>query len=354
MQDNMGVAVLGLRLLVSVSLLLPAQSHNYTLKAGAAFPHIDPQRLHFFEYEYITLNCEGFTGSTEWRVMKNNPLKATGWENSVRSLSIGPAFEVHSGEYWCENGEGERSNALNIVVTAGDVILESPVLPLMEGQTVTLRCKKRLSSNNFVADFYKDGGFKETGYKGKMTIHNVSVSDEGLYKCSISGAGESPESRLTVGAYIEQETPPPPRRGSSHITTWLSVFFSVCFVAVLLSVGGLLHYRKSRVRGFFSHGSTTESAQIYENVSVADQDMSVYANVPRNKNKQGRQGQHKKKTVGALTTARQTRVSGESVLPDTKRSQQKTHRGFQAEDKKETLNVMRTERRGRGHREQKY
>ena len=32
----------------------------------------------------------------------------------------------------------------------------------------------------------------------QMTIYNVSKSDEGLYKCSVSGLGDSPESRLAV------------------------------------------------------------------------------------------------------------------------------------------------------------
>ena len=32
----------------------------------------------------------------------------------------------------------------------------------------------------------------------RMTIYNVSKSDEGLYKCSMSGLGESPESWLAV------------------------------------------------------------------------------------------------------------------------------------------------------------
>lgn len=78
------------------------------------------------------------------------------------------------------------------------MILESPVRPVMEGSSVTLRCRKRKNTLSSIADFYKDGFQLKTGYKGEMTITNVSMSDEGLYKCNISGAGESPESRLAV------------------------------------------------------------------------------------------------------------------------------------------------------------
>ncbi|XP_078020549.1 uncharacterized protein LOC144459781 isoform X1 [Epinephelus lanceolatus] len=53
-------------------------------------------------------------------------------------------------------------------------------------------------ASNFPADFYKDGRLIERSSTGNMTISSVSKSDEGLYRCHISGAGESPESRLAV------------------------------------------------------------------------------------------------------------------------------------------------------------
>ena len=87
--------------------------------------------------------------------------------------------------------------------SAGEVILESPALPVMERHSVTLRCRKRATSSNLPADFFKDGHFSGTGYTGEMTIDSVSRSDEGLYKCRISGAGNSAESWLAVGG----ETP---------------------------------------------------------------------------------------------------------------------------------------------------
>ena len=78
----------------------------------------------------------------------------------------------------------------------GSVILQSPVLPVMEGDDVTLTCKTKTS--NLTADFYKDGSLIRTEPAGHMTIHHVSKSDEGLYKCNISSKGESPSSWITV------------------------------------------------------------------------------------------------------------------------------------------------------------
>ncbi|XP_028420686.1 low affinity immunoglobulin gamma Fc region receptor II-b-like [Perca flavescens] len=224
------------------------------------FSRIDPNRLQFFEYESISFYCEGFHGPTEWRVMKKIPLNTTRWATSKGFLNIKVAFESHSGEYWCENGEGERSNSVNITVTAGDVILESPAVPVMEQQTITLRCRKKVTSDSLAADFYKDGHFSETGYTSQITIHNVSKSNEGLYKCKISGFRRaSPESRLAVTAHVtptpvettpqggQESSPHPPYPGSIQLSILLPVISSFLCVAVLLSVVGLLCCRKHRV-----------------------------------------------------------------------------------------------------------
>lgn len=77
------------------------------------------------------------------------------------------------------------------------MILESPVHPLQEGDAATLRCMVKPTS--FIpAVFYKDGHLIRNSSTGIMTILKVSKSDEGFYKCTISGSGESPDSWLSV------------------------------------------------------------------------------------------------------------------------------------------------------------
>ncbi|XP_059210477.1 uncharacterized protein LOC131989302 [Centropristis striata] len=100
-------------------------------------------------------------------------------------------------------------------VVGGPVILESPAVPVMEGDAVTLSCrtKSTFSSNNISADFYKDGLFISSSSTGEMTIHSVSTSDEGLYKCNVSGGGESPDGWLAVRA----GHPEPPNSPLTHI-----------------------------------------------------------------------------------------------------------------------------------------
>lgn len=78
------------------------------------------------------------------------------------------------------------------------MILQSPVLPVMEGDSITLLCKSKPPHSILPAAFYKDGSFIGTESTGHMTIPHVSMSDEGLYKCHISHHGESPPSWITV------------------------------------------------------------------------------------------------------------------------------------------------------------
>lgn len=63
---------------------------------------------------------------------------------------------------------------------------------------MTLRCRTKITSVAHMADFYQDGVRVGTGSSGEMTIRRVSISDQGLYTCSISDYGESPGSWLAV------------------------------------------------------------------------------------------------------------------------------------------------------------
>ncbi|XP_031158526.1 low affinity immunoglobulin gamma Fc region receptor II-c-like [Sander lucioperca] len=152
---------------------------------------------------------------------------------------------------------------------SGSVILESSVLPVMEGETVTLRCRNKTSSTNLPADFYKDGRLMKNSSGEEMTIKNVSKSDERLYKCSISGAGESPESWLAVRAKTISQSPneDPLSKDSDSpralILLWIAV--TVLMVALVLLVVGFLHIRRrkasSKTTAAASHSVCGEDAE---------------------------------------------------------------------------------------------
>uniref|UniRef100_I3K3F8 Ig-like domain-containing protein n=1 Tax=Oreochromis niloticus TaxID=8128 RepID=I3K3F8_ORENI len=160
--------------------------------SDAVFLRVVPNRSQLFEYEAVTFYCEGVSHYNVVHKLRGkmkscsytNEKTATGSSCSIKNL-----YPDDSGEFICETEGGEKT---------GSVILESPAVPVMEGEAVTLSCRNKATSSNFTAEFYKDGLPIRNSSTGYMTIGRVSKSDEGLYKCSISGAGESPVSWLTV------------------------------------------------------------------------------------------------------------------------------------------------------------
>uniref|UniRef100_A0AAZ1XUW3 Ig-like domain-containing protein n=1 Tax=Oreochromis aureus TaxID=47969 RepID=A0AAZ1XUW3_OREAU len=170
-------------------------------KVNAVSFRISPNRLQFFEYEKVTFYCEGVVYCQVVHEVKGK-IKSCNRTNkrtpTGSSCTISNVYLEDSGEYWYETEGGTRSNIINITVTAGSVILESPAIPVIEEGNVTLCCRNKVASSNFMAEFYKYGRHIHSSSTGNMTIHRVSKSDEGLYKCSISGGGESPESWLSV------------------------------------------------------------------------------------------------------------------------------------------------------------
>ena len=84
----------------------------------------------------------------------------------------------------------------NFCSPAGSVTPECPVLPVTKVDTVTLSCRNQRTSPNFKVDFPKGVLLFGSNFTGEVTIHIVSKSDEGLYKCNTSDVGESLESWL--------------------------------------------------------------------------------------------------------------------------------------------------------------
>ncbi|XP_076128846.1 Fc receptor-like protein 5 [Alosa pseudoharengus] len=186
---------------------------------------IRPNRSQHFTHNSLSLSCEVPDNSTEWTLRwrtkrREGPACPDGWESEAGSTcSTTSPVQEDSGEYWCGSESGGRSNPVNITVTSGDVILESPAHPVTEGDPLTLRCLSRNNNSTFSADFYRDGSLLPSQTTGEMTIPAVSKAHQGLYKCRHPELGESPESPVMV---FRSDYPASP----------FSVFRLVCSVPV--------------------------------------------------------------------------------------------------------------------------
>ncbi|XP_056225887.1 uncharacterized protein LOC130164915 [Seriola aureovittata] len=166
---------------------------------------------------------------------------------SEGTMSIHSVSGSDEGLYRCSmDGAGESPQSWLTVMQndfeGGSVILEIPALPVTEGDAVTLSCRNKSSSADVPAVFSKDGLFIGTSATGNMSIDYVYRSHEGLYRCSIPGAGESAGSWLTVralhrDAWIFSEH-------FLHILLLVRTVVTVVMVALLLLLVALLHCGK--------------------------------------------------------------------------------------------------------------
>uniref|UniRef100_A0AAR2K392 Ig-like domain-containing protein n=1 Tax=Pygocentrus nattereri TaxID=42514 RepID=A0AAR2K392_PYGNA len=166
---------------------------------------VSPSRAQHFSAGSLSLSCEGQSDSTGWRVRRyTHSEKVSDCSSGLGSVTgstcnISSLSTSHTGVYGCESESGESSNPVNITVTNGSVILDSPVHPVTEGDPLTLRCLYRdPKPSNLTAEFYKNGSLLQTQTTGEMTIRTVSKSDEGLYHCKHPERGESPQSWISV------------------------------------------------------------------------------------------------------------------------------------------------------------
>uniref|UniRef100_A0A3Q4M8K8 Ig-like domain-containing protein n=1 Tax=Neolamprologus brichardi TaxID=32507 RepID=A0A3Q4M8K8_NEOBR len=156
---------------------------------------VSPSSSQFFKGDFVSLSCEEDDSSAGWTLRRNTSKdQRTQCGDGFGSLDSSSCIMNHivpldSGVYWCESREGPISNMVNLTVTGKLsvwMILQSPVLPVMEGDDVTLLCKTKTTPSNLPAAFYKDGSLIRNMTTGHMTIQHVSRSDEGLYKCDIT------------------------------------------------------------------------------------------------------------------------------------------------------------------------
>uniref|UniRef100_A0A3B1JCJ1 Ig-like domain-containing protein n=1 Tax=Astyanax mexicanus TaxID=7994 RepID=A0A3B1JCJ1_ASTMX len=154
---------------------------------------VGPNRTQHFTEASLSLSCEGQSDSTGWRVRRYTHSEKVSdctsvWGSGTGSTcSISSLSTSHTGVYWCESESGGRSYPAIITAHNGTIILDSPVHPVSEGASLTLR-----------SDFYKDGSFLQTQPAGEMIIPAASKIHEGFYQCKHPEKGESPTSWISV------------------------------------------------------------------------------------------------------------------------------------------------------------
>nr|XP_055037442.1 uncharacterized protein LOC129425493 [Misgurnus anguillicaudatus] len=166
---------------------------------------IRPKRSQHFSSESLSLSCEDHSKFTGWTVRRYTDKLGTCSSSIFGSetestCTISYLHTSDTGVYWCQSESGEKLHPVNISVHDADVILDSPVHPVTEGDPLTLHCLYRDKNySNLRAEFYKDGSVVQNHTKEDvMIIPTVSKSHEGFYYCKHPERGESPKSWISV------------------------------------------------------------------------------------------------------------------------------------------------------------
>ncbi|XP_035375890.1 Fc receptor-like protein 5 [Electrophorus electricus] len=229
---------------------------------------IIPNRTQHFSGHSLSLSCEDQRNSTTWRVMQYSQDRSVSDCPSDRrsvtssTCNISSLSTAHTGVYWCQSKSGGSSKPVNITVHDGDVILDSPVHPVTEGDSLTLRCLLNKTSSNLISYFYKDGSLFWNQTTGQITIHVISKSDEGLYCC------EYPERRASPQSWVSVRVLSP---GSNGVIVGPAVGISLTLLLIIILILFLSYKNKAFCSNehFYLHGllsSLIGGDLIYANV----------------------------------------------------------------------------------------
>ncbi|KAK6477871.1 Fc receptor-like protein 5 [Huso huso] len=195
---------------------------------------LQPAWAQIFTGKTVTLSCEVEGDSADWRFKQYRAGREEAGCSDQYSRRYGDSCTIskaryhHSGVYWCESASGqERSNAVTLTVSNRRVFLQTPPQPVIEGDTLTLRCHVYHYTATRVV-FYKDNEELQSRAGIELSVDSVSKSDEGFYKCRAEWWNSSTYSGVSAQVRVSV-------RGRFILTERVLTPFSVCNVSQIHS-----------------------------------------------------------------------------------------------------------------------
>ncbi|XP_077939626.1 uncharacterized protein LOC144383806 isoform X3 [Gasterosteus aculeatus] len=244
----------------------------------AASLTVSPHRLQHFSTESLSLICEG--NSAEWRVMKadeDGRVSSCFYWGKMTGSTCNTDTTASSGVYWCES-ETEFSNAANITIHSGDVILVSSVRPVTEGHSVTLGCKLRTENLLYNVDFYKNDKLIPNPVRGELLISAVTKSDEGFYKCTGRKSPQGLETLTSAESWLSVKYPEEAASSSVFLVPLVVGLVSGVLLIILLLLF-LRRYRKSEASSLSRSQRTNQSAATDHMINQGETQDGHYASL---------------------------------------------------------------------------
>ncbi|XP_036612156.1 Fc receptor-like protein 4 [Trichosurus vulpecula] len=176
--------------------------------AKKAVVHLSPPWTTIFQGEKVTLTCHGFNsskpGTTWW-------YKNQRWQNKWSTNSV---ETNQTGKYACQTEDSDLSDPVNLIVSSGPLILQTPY-SIFEGETLVLRCQRQHNVKITDVSYYKDE--KKLFYPPKssdisISIPQINLNYSGNYHCTAVFPDNyfyKKKSSKTVEVQVQELFPPP-------------------------------------------------------------------------------------------------------------------------------------------------
>ncbi|XP_036058382.1 low affinity immunoglobulin gamma Fc region receptor II-b isoform X2 [Onychomys torridus] len=228
---------LGHMLLWTAMLHLVAGTHADLLKAVVK---LEPPWIQVLREDSVTLKCEG---------TRNLGNDSTQWFHNGRSISsqTHPSYTFKatandSGVYQCQTGQTSLSNPVHLGVISDWLLLQTPQMVFLEGETVMLRCHSWRSKPLTRVTFYQNGkSVKFQHSSGNFSISKANHSHSGDYHCT-GLLGKNKHSSKTVTITVQE----PKSSRSLPVLTIVAAVTGIAVAAIFIILISLIYLKKKK------------------------------------------------------------------------------------------------------------
>ncbi|KAF3698147.1 hypothetical protein EXN66_Car013828 [Channa argus] len=342
-------------------LMLVVQLHlSYSLKDDAVFPQVFPQvfpnRQQHFEHGTINVSCEGLNGLKD---APTSPSCSQPPSSSITGCRNENVADPNNATYAAisvkrKDGVSRESNVSDPITSTYAVVMRRTETATERRKTAVASTvhRKRKLFNNFLFYFYP------VVQRENMEVTTLCIKLFNLFLL-LSARGKSSYSAQKADIPAPQVTAPedgqespshPPHPGSFQLSEMLRIIFTIFYLALLVSLVGLLQCRKNKVLNLLllltARGKSSYSAQkavfcfgctavggvdtavsetqsfmlffttpgseaVYEHVGASVRQAAINANVTKQKRKRGCQenvADSKNVTYAAVIVKKKDRV----------------------------------------------
>uniref|UniRef100_A0A667ZHT2 Ig-like domain-containing protein n=1 Tax=Myripristis murdjan TaxID=586833 RepID=A0A667ZHT2_9TELE len=182
----------------SIAVATPENSGSYRCESdGKTTDYVPPASLSIYTgqpvmprgdaFSLALQNEDGLDGWNCW-FYEGGPVRKIVFINdpplNEDQIFQAPTLNHSEATYWCSDKTGQRrSSPVTIRTSEKQVLLEMAPVPVMAGDSVTVRCLAWGTSQIEHVVFYKDGQMIQEGKSNVYEIHSVKDSNAGQYMC---------------------------------------------------------------------------------------------------------------------------------------------------------------------------